>query len=233
MEWFTPSDLYCERLGPEFWAEPMNAFSNIVFILASLWGWYSATKRGKLDSVIIILCLLSASIGLGSFLFHTYANLWSSFADVIPIWSFIALYVVVAVIRITGKSPLRVGGIAMGITAIIVGVVWIMSSGSATQVEASTDPLNGSAQYAPALIALLVFAFITFRNKHPIMPWIVSSAFVFILSLIARTLDFHLCSAFPVGTHFMWHTLNGLMVALLLQGLIRIEYGNSSKIKNT
>jgi len=223
MEWNTPADLYCERFGPEFWAEPFNAVSNIVFILASFGAWHSAIKREKLDGTIILLCFLATSIGVGSFLFHTYANLWSSFADVIPIWSFIALYVVVAVIRITGKSPFRVGGIALGVIAIIIGVVWIMSSGSATQVEASTDPLNGSTQYAPAFIAIWAFAFITYRSKHPIMPWIISAAFVFTVSLVARTLDFHLCDVFPIGTHFIWHTLNGVMVALLLQGLIRIE----------
>ena len=233
MEWFTPADLYCERLGAEFWAEPFNAVSNIVFIFASLWAWYSAVKRGKLDGIIILLCVLSASIGIGSFLFHTYANLWSSFADVIPIWTFIALYVVVSVIRITGKSPLRVGGIAFGVIAIIIGIVWIMSSGSATQVEASTDPLNGTTQYTPAFIAVWVFAFITYRNNHEIMPWIVSAALVFTLSLVARILDFHLCGVFPTGTHFMWHILNGVMIALLLQGLIRIEQKVPLKINKT
>ena len=220
-ELLTPADLYCERLGAEFWAEPLNALSNIIFIFASLWAWRTATKLGRLDGTIISLCILSAGIGIGSFLFHTYANLWSSFADVIPIWSFVALYVVISVIKITGKSPLRVGGIALGIMAIIIGIVWIISSGSATQVEASTDPLNGSAQYAPALIALWFFAFITYRRNYSIKPWIISAALVFTLSLVARTLDLHLCNTFPIGTHFMWHILNGIMVALLLQGILR------------
>ena len=223
MEWFTEIDLYCERLDPSFWAEPLNAISNIAFIIASFWAWHTASKMGKLDSTIKLLCIMAASIGIGSFLFHTYANLWSSFADVIPIWSFVALYVVVSIIRMSGKSPLRVGGIAAGIIAMIIAVVWIIGSGSATQTDASADFLNGSGQYAPALIAVSFFALISIRKKHPIRLWIVSAAVVFTLSLIARTVDLHLCYKFPHGTHFYWHLFNGLMVGLLLQGLIRIE----------
>ena len=36
---FTPLDLYCERLGPEFWAEPLNAISNGGFIVAAWLAW--------------------------------------------------------------------------------------------------------------------------------------------------------------------------------------------------
>jgi len=29
------------------------------------------------------------------------------------------------------------------------------------------------------------------------------------------------CPSFPIGGHFLWHVLNGVMVALLLQLLLR------------
>ena len=33
-------DIYCERLGPGFWAEPLNATSNLAFIVsATLLAW--------------------------------------------------------------------------------------------------------------------------------------------------------------------------------------------------
>ena len=61
------------------------------------------------------------------------------------------------------------------------------------------------------------------HKKNPIRLWIVSAAIIFTLSLIARTVDLHLCETFPHGTHLYWHLLDGLTVGLLLQGLIRIE----------
>ncbi len=224
MYWSTEIDLYCERLSPLFWAEPINTLSNSVFVVAAVWGWYTATRKSKLDRSIKLLCILSAGISVGSFLFHTYANLWSSFADVIPIWSFIALYVTISVIKLTGKSPLRVGGIAAGVIAVVIGIIWIMSSGSATQTKESTDLFNGSTQYTPALVALWFFSLVTIQKKLVIRPWILGAALVFTVSLVVRTMDLYLCELFPIGTHFLWHILNGLMIALLLQGLIRMNW---------
>lgn len=57
MEWFTEIDLYCERIYPGFWAEPLNAITNIAFIIASFWAWQTAYKLGKLDSTIKLLCI--------------------------------------------------------------------------------------------------------------------------------------------------------------------------------
>ena len=46
--WSDPIDLYCERLGPSFWAERVNALTNIAFILALiLVGWRSDSARWR------------------------------------------------------------------------------------------------------------------------------------------------------------------------------------------
>ena len=34
----TRFDLYCERTGVEFWSEPVNALTNLAFVVAGLWG---------------------------------------------------------------------------------------------------------------------------------------------------------------------------------------------------
>jgi hypothetical protein len=48
-----------------------------------------------------------------------------------------------------------------------------------------------------------------------------SATGVFCVSLIFRAIDPAVCPSFPIGTHFLWHVLNGLMVGLLLQLLLR------------
>ena len=40
-------DIYCERIDTAFWAEPVNAVTNLAFILAALYGWRLAAKRGR------------------------------------------------------------------------------------------------------------------------------------------------------------------------------------------
>lgn len=216
MDWFAAVDIYCERVGTAFWAEPWNAWSNLSFIAAALWAAVEARKRGA-DGVIWLLTAMAALVGVGSFLFHTFANTWSEYADTIPIWSFVAAFVFVAMQRIGGMKPGKVGAIALAVAAVM--VVVMLASG-----EGESGPpgvLNGSEQYAPALIALLVFSVLSWRRGHPMWPWIWAATGLFCLSLVFRTIDLAICSSFPIGSHFMWHLLNGLMVAVLLQMLLR------------
>ena len=50
MAWSRIVDGYCERAGtdPNFWGEPLNAVTNIAFILAALWA--KAHKNRKADA---------------------------------------------------------------------------------------------------------------------------------------------------------------------------------------
>ena len=86
-------DIYCERVGPGLWAEPVNALTNLAFILAALASWRLARQHGRLRVDIVLLIALVAAIGIGSSLFHTFANRWSAAADVIPILLFQMLFI--------------------------------------------------------------------------------------------------------------------------------------------
>jgi uncharacterized membrane protein len=46
-------------------------------------------------------------------------------------------------------------------------------------------------------------------------------AAILILSLTFRTLDEPLCGVVPVGTHFLWHILNGLMLGWMIVVYVR------------
>ena len=79
MNWTDAIDAYCERSDPSFWAEPVNAVTNLAFVLAGLWAWRRTSGLGRVLSVVLM------AIGVGSFLFHTVAEAWSGLADVLPI----------------------------------------------------------------------------------------------------------------------------------------------------
>lgn len=65
-------DIYCERLDFSFWAEPLNAITNLSFALAGLWGLYlykqNASRWTKIFGILAII------VGIGSFLFHTFGT---------------------------------------------------------------------------------------------------------------------------------------------------------------
>lgn len=80
MNWHEHIDIYCERVDSSFFSEPINAFSNLAFIVASFM-LFSFYKKNNLKSFpLLFLIFLLFLIGLGSFLFHTYANVWSELA---------------------------------------------------------------------------------------------------------------------------------------------------------
>lgn len=220
MDWFAAVDIYCERTTTGFWAEPLNALSNLSFLLAALFAARTARARGIRAPIAWVLITLAGCIGIGSFLFHTFANQWSALADVLPIWTFVALFVLTAMHQIGGMSVRRVLAWSGGV-AVLAVVVILFAMGEGESAAAAPDPLNGSGQYAPALLALLVFSAVSWRKRHPGAPWIIAATVVFLLSLVLRTLDRDICTALPIGTHFGWHLMNGLLIGLLLQMLLR------------
>src|SRR6056297_761416 len=90
MEWMRQIDGYCERLDPGYWAEPINAVTNAAFVLAALIMW-RRLGDAPLPLARVLVAILAA-IGLGSFLFHTHAQVWSALADVLPIMAFVLVY---------------------------------------------------------------------------------------------------------------------------------------------
>ena len=214
-------DIYCERLSPEFWAEPINALSNLAFIAAAVIGIRESRRQNWSNGWIIALCTLAFSIGVGSFLFHTFAERWAGLADVLPILLFILTYLFAAAHYLFGLRWI------IAIPAAIVAFCLALLARSGVLMIASRQELNGSQSYAPALALLIGSAIILAIMKRPAARWIGAAAGVFVLSMLARTADAPLCNAFPIGTHFLWHILNGVMIGLLLIAIIR--YGKPSQ----
>ena len=229
MDLFTTIDIYCERTDASYWSEPINALTNLSFVLFALWAYGTyrtlSIREQRLgnDWMILIAIIMAGLIGIGSFLFHTHATVWASHTDVIPIWSFVAFYLFLAIYRIVGLPlwrALRVYAISLAVTA---GVLWSVSTAllASDGADAVSDGFNGSTQYLPGMIALYGFALVMFFRRHAARRWIFAAALTFSVSIYFRTIDLDVCTAFPLGTHFLWHSLNGLFIGFLLQALVR------------
>jgi hypothetical protein len=89
MNWSQPVDLYCERVGASFWAEPVNALTNAAFLLAAAIACVRWWRAGARDWPTLALIVVLVAIGFGSFAFHTLATRGAVYLDVIPIAVFI------------------------------------------------------------------------------------------------------------------------------------------------
>jgi hypothetical protein len=216
MDWNRAIDAYCERTEPSFWAEPVNALTNAAFLVAAVAGWRLWRARGGTDRPVLVLVGLVGLIGVGSFLFHTFATRWAALADVVPIQLFILSYLVLALRRFLCIRP------AWALLA--AGGFLLASMGFVRAVAAAFGPgaLNGSYAYLPAFAALVLVGLAARRRAGGAQAGaaLLLAAGVFSLSLAFRTIDEAVCPAFPPGTHFLWHVLNALTLWLLLRAAI-------------
>ena len=219
--WTTAIDAYCERLGPGFWAEPLNAVSNLAFIVGAAVAWIYANRQTnppdrQRDWAVIALCLVLTAIGIGSFLFHTLANRWSATADVLPILLYILLYLYLTVRRYLAMPFLA---------AALAGLAFFPWSYLVQQwLTPALGRLNGSIGYVPTLLLLVIFATILALRAHAAWKGVAVAAGLLVVSLTARTLDNQsgdFCAAVPMGTHWAWHLLNGTLLGLLAVTFVR------------
>lgn len=224
--WFTPIDAYCERQAPTLWAEPINALSNVAFLLAAYGAFRHRQRFGRGDRLAVVLIALVAAVGIGSFLFHTVANRWSALADVLPIAAFILAYVFAAMRRFFGLGNVGALASAGAFLSFDFGFkrLWIALFGPNFDV-------NGSIGYFPAAVTLAAVSILVSLRDRALARHLSLATGVFCLSLLFRSLDHALCSVVPIGTHALWHILNGVLLYLLVRTYI--DAGNPKQIQTT
>jgi len=214
LDWNERLDNYCERIGPEFWAEPLNAVSNLSFVVAALWAYVLWRRQTPGDWPALFLIVVVLATGVGSFLFHTVATRWAMLTDVVPIAIFIHGYLLLALRRYLGLPWWA----AIALVAVfLVATPYI--AGLAQPVAAS------SAGYVPALLAIFTMAALVRPKGQGLSKPLFVVGLLFLISLTFRTIDAPLCTALEVGTHFLWHMFNGLVLFLLLRLLISQRAG--------
>jgi hypothetical protein len=90
-----------------------------------------------------------------------------------------------------------------------------------------TSLLNGSLSYAPTLLALLSLGLYHYRRQKREPFILFATSGIFLPALLFRTLDQSICSTWSMGTHFLWHLCNGVLLYLSARALI---LNNSQKV---
>jgi len=208
-------DSYCERAGSAvLLAEPLNAVTNLFFIAAALLVAralfsQSGAGRGKTDLWLLVFSLFA--IGIGSGAWHLMPSGTTVLMDVIPITLFINIYIIAALRRLFQQSWRKVFGWWVMYTAI----------GVAAQIYLPPGLLNGTIMYIPTYATLVVMTFALANRDRESAKIFAIMTTVWSISLIFRTIDHGICPQLSIGTHFLWHTLNALVLWRLLMVLVK------------
>lgn len=213
MNWLGYVDHYCERTEPGLLSEPLNAVSNLAFFLAAALAIRAMNDapEAREDRFLWLLVVLVFAIGIGSLAFHTFAQFWALLADVLPISAFIYAFFYFAMRRFIGMEMFYALAATFGFLLFSYAFTVFMPTGA----------LHGSGGYLPAFFAMAGVGSWLAYQSHPAGNWLLAAGGVFLFSLTFRTVDMAACAIVPIGTHFIWHLLNGLMLYLLLIAAIR------------
>lgn len=203
-------DLYCERTSATFWAEPINALSNLSFVAAALAILLLCRRhaiRPGWQGLFLIANL--AMIGVGSFLFHTFANRLTLVLDLLPIFiyqlAFLAFYL---------------SSVAAYSRRTVIGLLAVFLVVNLQLAALPREWLNGSLIYGGALLFMAGLAILHRLQAAREPSILVIATAIFLISLTCRSLDTWLCDRLPLGTHYLWHLLNGIVLYLTTRAFL-------------
>jgi hypothetical protein len=199
-------DQYCERTDFSYWSEPVNAVTNAAFLIAAVVMW--TRVRGQGMPLAAAMCAMLAAIGIGSYLFHTHATGWAAAADVLPILGFILLYV--------HASNLHYWGLGRW-SAVFLTAGFFPWTALTLPVFDRLPFFTVSAPYWPVALLIAVHAVLLARRAPATARGLGIGAGLLSLSLTFRSVDMAVCASFPLGTHFLWHILNGIMLGWMIE----------------
>lgn len=203
---FDPIDAYCERLGPGLWAEPLNALTNLAFLLAAL---VCMGRLGRPRPPLgVALVVLLAAIGVGSGLFHTFANGLTALLDVLAIAAFVFVYVFAVNRHVLGWSRLWSWASVLALAPYLA---------LATTVFAALPGFAVSSAYWSVCALIGGYGLALWSRRPHVARGLLVGAGILSVSITARSLDLGLCERVPMGTHFLWHVLNAVMLGWMIE----------------
>ncbi|MDF1722748.1 MAG: hypothetical protein P1U65_18905 [Minwuia sp.] len=203
-------DGYCERLAPGLLGEPLNAITNFAFMIAAIWLWQIARRNGRDGNWMLrTLVILLFATGVGSLIFHTYANRIGAILDTVAL-----TLCLLAAILFSARSWLR--------QAWWMAAFWPLGMIAASIAMGTIVPVGGAAYLGPFVTGGLL-AFLLMSRGHPAGRDIAIAICCFVPSFIFRTIDAPICDAFPAGTHFLWHILNACVLGFAIRPFARLD----------
>lgn len=210
----------CEAIhSKEFlFSEPLNVLTSLLFVVTAffLQRFFQKTHAQHrhiphyFDLDIRILIGMVYVIGFSSSLLHSIPNAVTEFFDVISIALFIIVFFFSVMLRILRCRMRNI------ILAFIAFLFFTFSS-----ITYLHSYMNGATSYISTMAALTMVAFYLYGRGHPSAKHFLAAGQIGIVALYLRSIDSKFCDFMPIGTHWIWHTMNAVLIAIIMRELIK------------
>ncbi len=122
------------------------------------------------------------AIGVGSFMFHTYATVWSIPFDTVPISLFMLGYLGYALCRFARVPWI---GVVIALALFYVSIRYAQGLQCSNELLPMTRAagkrcFNGTLGYSPAFAALVIVGAVLAWQRHPAAGYVITAAVVFL-----------------------------------------------------
>ena len=207
---------YCESGMGLFYTQPINTISNIALLIAAYFAYQLIKTNNINNRTIKILPLILAVTGIGSMFWHGMPNLLTNFADTLPLSAFVLVSLFFLLDKLMKKRRF--------VWQILLAFILV----EAPFIFHILPSLNG---FLPYLIVLVfgVFVFYGLIKKYKTLTSDLAIIIaLFAIAFIFRTIDYTVCPVLSMGTHFIWHILNALVLYLLIRLFVVMDRVDSN-----
>ena len=197
-------DFYCERTNNQIFNEPINAISNIFFIIVSI-SLFKILRKNQSDKIYYVQPILIFFIGIGSFLFHLKPNLITLYSDIIPIFLFSLSF-----IFLFNRNVINISNLNSALLFILFFTLLLFIT-----PKLKYEILNGSEFYFANYFFLAMYTIWLYFKKSDFFQLLFLGFIFFNLSILLRSIDNHICDYLSIGTHFLWHFFNAYLLKIL------------------
>ncbi|MEQ1849055.1 MAG: ceramidase domain-containing protein [Candidatus Peribacteraceae bacterium] len=181
---------YCEPMLSSG-MEPLNAISNLGFILVAL---YIIRRHRTIE--LLPVGVLTLLLGLGSFAWHTFRSIPTYYADTAPLAFLLLLVTYLIFKRYHAYAPI-VGFLVIGIIYSILEYHFVLADPGCSEI------------YFSIILTLLGLVVLQWIAKKQRTTQLFTVFILFSVGYGIRQLDQVLCNSpiFSYGTHWIWHLI--------------------------
>lgn len=202
---------YCERVGDTVLSEPVNLVSNLVFFISAFLVYKLYKSKNITGFGYWFLFALLLLIGTGSSLWHSFRNPYTLALDAIPIFVFFLLLLFLFIKKLISSSSKAII-VVLGIFLLQIAMSYLFP-----------QVLNGSIRHVVNAIVFLGLSTFLFKENKVARKDIVLALSLYVLAIICRSVDNTICPYFPLGTHFLWHSLNAFAAYFAIKILLGVK----------
>jgi hypothetical protein len=203
---------YCERAGPGAFDEPLNAVSNLAFVIAAALAVSQIRAFPPVSRGAKLLPWSLVAVSLASTIYHTLRSPVTFILDLL----FLILFILGAIFLVLRKVMTKASVTAV-VGALFIGIQIILL------IFIPNDYLNGSISHLVTFVfVLLLMGLVANRYASLLKESVLISAF-YALAIVFRTIDMALCTSLPIGTHFMWHIMGATAGFFVIRFVLMLE----------